>query len=317
MSTQSQHRTRLPCVPFFLFSVSSEFAGQILRIDGSEGIFLDVVLLSKVLNPILDHTLRDRLLGTSRLNTARHELIHDGVLRCDLARYLWRDVLNDNADKLSEGLLEIALFDLLVKLGVVLPLGRAVLPANKGSSSPIYLDDEGLRDMLVRRWLPPCLGEDLQKHRDNLLENMVQRGAKEVMFGYEFDPAGPPQGLVGRLIASCHVIGEAERKLCWQSGAVFKSLPMAGRGADEQYVVEVRYNSTPRIISIRMFGPLESERVWAALRFMTSVMVNLSNEWPGVLWAGWLQCPVHVQDVVHLATPAEVCPSTLSGRVKV
>ncbi|CAM9205626.1 unnamed protein product [Laminaria digitata] len=161
--------------------------------------------------------------------------------------------------------------------------------------------------MLVRRWLPPRLDAHLQRDLDNLLESTVQRGAKEVILGYEFDPAGPPQGLVGRLIASCHVIGEAEIKLCWRSGAVFRGPPATagGAGAGRPYVVEVRYNSTRRVLAIRVFGPLESEWLWAALRFMASVMVNVSYEWPGVLWAGWLQCPAHAHYRVHLATPTE------------
>lgn len=296
----------------------SEYAGQVLRVDGGEGVFLDVVLLSKVLNPILDHTLRGRVLGNSQLNMAKDELLNKGVLRCNLARHLWRDVLSDHAKRSSSvGLLEVALFEVLIKRGVVLPLSssQAVLPVTGGGgrvSTTPSLEGEGLRDMLVRRWLPPRLDERLQKYLDRLLENTVQRGAKEVILGYEFDPAGPPQGLVGRLIASCHVIGEAEMKLCWRSGAVFKGPPAVAVAAaardrvDRLYVVEVRYNSTNRILSIRMFGTLESEWVWAALRFIASVMVNISSEWPGVLWAGWLQCPAHVHYRVHLATPTEV-----------
>lgn len=312
---------RPPCVAhsFLLPNYFSEYAGQVLRVDGGEGVFLDVVLLSKVLNPILDHTLRGRVLGNSQLNMAKDELLNKGVLRCNLARHLWRDVLSGHAERSSSvGLLEAALFEVLIKLGVVLPLSssRAVLPATGGGgrvSTTPSLEGEGLRDMLVRRWLPPRLDERLQKYLDSLLEDTVQRGAQEVILGYEFDPAGPPQGLVGRLIASCHVIGEAEMKLCWQSGAVFKGPPAAAAAAardrvDRLYVVEVRYNSTSRVLSIRMFGTLESEWVWAALRFMASVMVNISNEWPGVLWAGWLQCPAHVHYRVHLATPTEVRP---------
>lgn len=45
----------------------------------------------------------------------------------------------------------------------------------------------------------------------------------QVVLKWRFDWAGPPHGLVERLIASCRVIGEVEHGLCWRYGAAFKS----------------------------------------------------------------------------------------------
>ncbi|CAN0500241.1 unnamed protein product, partial [Scytosiphon promiscuus] len=35
-------------------------------------------------------------------------------------------------------------------------------------------------------------------------------GDREVVLKWKFDKAGPPQGLVERLITSCHVLGKVE-----------------------------------------------------------------------------------------------------------
>lgn len=279
-------------LPRFQTPSSSEFAGQVLRVDGGEGIFLDVELLSQVLNPVMDHKLRLRKFSTTREIQWRDDLLNTGVLRWTFARYLWRDIFFKHSSQSSEGQLEEALFDVLVKIGVALPLGRS-------------REGNGLRDMLVWRWLPLHLTEELQEYTANLLGKKQQDGAREVTLKWEFDRAGAPHGLVGRLMALCHVVGEAETGLCWRSGAVFKSARVA-RGADRPYVVAIHYDGTKRVLSVRMFGHLENERVWVALRFIASVMVNISAEWPGVLWEGWLECADHVRDRVHLTTPSEV-----------
>ena len=100
---QSPYNANTTCVHhalcFFHTIFFSEYAGQVLRVDGGEGIFLDVVLLSNVLNPVLDHTLRGRVMSTSQLNTAKYELINAGVLRCDLARHLWEDLLQGHDER--------------------------------------------------------------------------------------------------------------------------------------------------------------------------------------------------------------------------
>lgn len=286
-------------------SVSSEFAGQVLRVDDGDGVFLDVVLLSRVLNPIFDHKLRHRRLHTAELIRWRDELLLTGVLREAFAGYLWSGVFRDHAVQSPVGELKKALLDVLIKLGVAFPLGRATGPAVDSCFSPTPHEGVGTRDMLVQRWAPLRLADHEEEELNNLLESRLQWGAREVMLKWMFDWAGPPQGLVGRLIASCHVIGEAEKGLCWTSGAVLKSHAML-QGADRLYVVEVRYTSEDRVLSIKMSGPLEDDRVWIALRFMASVLVNVSKEWQGMLCKGWIDCPNHARDHVYLATPTEV-----------
>lgn len=288
-------------------AVSSEFAGQILGVDDGDGVFLDVVLLSRVLNPIFDHKLRHRQLSTAQLIGWREEVLLTGVLRGAFARHLWEDVFCDHAVQSPSGELEKAPFDVLIKLGVVVSLGRTTGRALDGCALPTPHGGVDTRYMLVQRWAPLCLTDHEQEALDNLLEGRRQWGAREVMLKWMFDWAGPPQGLVGRLIASSHVIAEAEKGLCWKSGAVLKSptlLREAGLG--RLYVVEIRYTSEDRVLSIKISGPLEYERVWVALRFMAPALVNISKEWLGMLWKGWVDCPSHAWDHVYLATPTEV-----------
>lgn len=269
-----------------------------------------MALLSRVLNPIFDHKLRHRHLPTAELFGWRDEVLSTGVLRGAFARHLWRDVFSNHAVQSPDGELEKALFDVLIKLGVAIPLGRATGPAVDGCASPTSHKGAGTRDMLVQRWAPLCLTHHEQEELDNMIEERRQWGAREVMLKWMFDWAGPPQGLVGRVIASCHVIGEAEKGLCWKSGAVLKS-PTMLRGANHRlYVVEIRYTIEGRVLSIKISGPLEDERVWVALRFMASVLVNVSKEWQGMLWKGWVDCPNHPRDHVYLATPTEVSLNT-------
>lgn len=298
----------LPCTAAYN-SLNSEFAGQLLRVDDGEGIFLDVGLLSEVINPILDHKLPGRGFRPGPLNEWRNTLVTTGVLSPAFARHLWGNTFLGHAPQSSSSQFESALFEVLIKLGVAFPLGRVPLPeAVHGSQTAPAYYNSGIhtqRDMLVWRWLPETLGDHGEATFKAIVEQLGD-GAQEVTLKWEFDSAGAPHGLMERLIALCHVIGEAEMALCWRSGAVFQGPPVA-EGTHPPYVVELRYCDTDRVLSVTMFGTLRSGRVWAVLRFVASLMVNISKDWPGALWAGWVKCSDHPLRRLYLATPTEVC----------
>lgn len=265
-------------------------------------------LLSEVLNPILDHKLPGRGFRPGPLNEWRNTLVSTGVLSPAFARHLWGNTFLRHAPQSSTSQFESALFEVLIKLGVAFPLGGVPLPEAVHGSQSAPADSSGIhtqRDMLVWRWLPETLGD----HGEATLKALVEQlgdGAQEVTLKWEFDSAGAPRGLMERLIALCHVVGEAEMALCWRSGAVFQSPPVTD-GTHPPYVVELRYGDTERVLSVTMFGTLRSGRVWAVLRFVASLMVNLSKDWPGALWAGWVKCSDHPLRRLYLATPTEVC----------
>lgn len=91
----------------------------------------------------------------------------------------------------------------------------------------------------------------------------------QVILKWRFDWAGPPSGLVERLIASCRVIGKVEHGLCWRYGAVFKSHAMASGNKGKTCcfictVVRVARNTrrTCTLSHVRnMFGPVAKTNV--------------------------------------------------------
>lgn len=77
------------------------------------------------------------------------------------------------------------------------------------------------------------------------------------------------------------------------------------------YTFFVRYDDVTtggenRVLSLRMLGPLDDDRVWAALRWVASSMLSISREWRGVMWDSWPECPEHPNDRTYLATPDTV-----------
>ena len=278
----------------------SEFAGQVLRIDSDEGIFLDVVWLSKVLSPILSHKLHPEDFPTIALKMQRDSLVHRGVLLWDFAQHIWRDVLTPESKR---RVIE-SLFRVLLKLGVILPLGRPAFLSDRSGSRASHGDEES-KDMLVIMRLPEECSDEQRRAIDTSVEN-VRQDCREVKFKWEFDAAKAPYGLVERLISSCHVIGEVEQDLCWRYGALFSSPEMAWRDNRQVrlYKFLIRYHE--RMLSLRMIGPLSDDRVLAALRYVASAMVVLSMEWPGVQWEGWLDCPNHPKARIYLTPPGEV-----------
>ncbi|CAM9187339.1 unnamed protein product, partial [Laminaria digitata] len=95
-------------------------------------IFLDVGLLSEVLNPIVDHKLPGRIFKTHVLNASKNRLLTTGVLTPDFARHLWGNVSLKHAPQSSStrttAEFESALFDVIIKLGLAFPLGPVQLP---------------------------------------------------------------------------------------------------------------------------------------------------------------------------------------------
>ena len=293
--------------------ISSEFAGQILRIDGDQGIFLDVVWLSSVLSPILSHKLAKRPFSTAALNSHRDSLINRGVLRWDFALKLWKPALTSVEREIREDMVD-AVFRALIKLGVIIPLGRPVLSADGRVSYSSHRDNDPQEMLVIMRLPDECTGSKKDDF-DNGLKEALKHG-REVKLKWEFDSAGAPYGLVERLIASCHVFGEVEQGACWRYGALFKSHERTERDGKKirlyRFAILYSVRNDPdhrdleRVLTLRMIGDLENDLVWAALRYVASAMVILSKEWPGMEWSGWPDCPEHPRTRLNLTPPGEV-----------
>lgn len=76
------------------------------------------------------------------------------------------------------------------------------------------------------------------------------------------------------------------------------------------YTFLIRYDKAigkeSRVLSLRLFGPLEDVRVWAALRWVASAMISVSRDWPGVLWEGWPECAENHVERAYFTTPDKV-----------
>ncbi|CAM9834872.1 unnamed protein product [Ectocarpus sp. 6 AP-2014] len=279
----------------------SEFAGQVLRIANGNGVFLDVVWLSTALKPILSHKLLHKVFPQD-LAGMRDELVHNGILRLKFAEHLWSDVMKK---PIPEEVLD-ALCRVIVNLGVALPLEPASLLPDSTTAYATGRPNISRQDMLVIMRLPETCGTE-HELQELISYQMRRHSDREVTLMWRFDGAGPPYGLVERVIASCHAVGVVEMGLCWRYGAVFQSRAMAtSDGSDSLYTFVIRYDyavgDERRILSMRMFGPLQDDRVWAALRWVASSVVNISKDWPGVLWEGWPQCARCHRNRIYLAT---------------
>lgn len=284
----------------------SEFAGQLLRIDGGNTIFLDVTWLSRVLKPILSHKLGDEIFPTAHLNKRKDALVDKGVLHWDFAQHLWRGIVGSPATAKVD--IREALIRVLLELGIALPLGPSRPPPHCRHTSGAPSDDDGHQDLLVIMRLDEVCSDTQQQRLDTLVKG-AWHGVRRVTLKWQFDSAGAPAGLVERLIASCRVLGEVEPGLCWRYGAVFRSHSFAKQyPTGRLYRFFISYDRPAREMTLGMFGPLKSPRMWAAVRYVASVILNLSStsEWPGVRLKGWPECGVHPRDRIYLVTLSEV-----------
>ncbi|CAM9890847.1 unnamed protein product [Ectocarpus fasciculatus] len=282
----------------------SEFAGHILRVAHNDGIFLDVVWLSTALKPILSHKLERQMFPRSSLTAMKDELVDNGVLRLKFAEYLWGREMDETP---SEEVLD-ALCGVLHSLGVALPLGPEERHTGSGDDPAAT---HGRQDMLVIMRLPDSCGFDKEGELQELMSGLSERHAgNEVTLKWRFDSAGASHGLVERVIASCHAVGLVRSGLCWRYGAVFQSYGRADDGGLEWlYTFVIRYDeeigSGERVLAVTMFGPVAEDRLWAALRWIASSVVNISKEWRGVLWEGGPACATHARGRMYFKTPNE------------
>ncbi|CBJ25495.1 LRR-GTPase of the ROCO family [Ectocarpus siliculosus] len=285
----------------------SEFAGHILRVAHSDVIFLDVVWLSAALKPILSHKLESHFFPRSELTAMKDELVDNGVLRLKFAEYLWD--LEMEAPP-SEEVMD-ALCGVLHSLGVALPLGREERHTASAIDPAAAHGQIGRQDMLVIMRLPDTCEENIQGELQELVRDLSERhGGNEVTLKWRFDGAGASHGLVERVIASCHEVGSVRSGLCWRYGAVFQSYARADDGGlNWLYSFVIRYDeevgSGERVLAVTMFGPTAEDRLWAALRWVASSVVNTSTGWPGVRWEGGPACAIHARGRMYFKTPIE------------
>ena len=276
-------------------------------------VFLDVEELALTLAPILNHKMKqgdashayfsvERKPREGWISRARDRLTSEGILEARFARLLWK---SDGIDMPQQT------FDVLVKLGILLPLPRShesgvdeVLPRAWGNIS-LW---EHVEEFLVLMRLPlkaSCETMD----RFNVMEQLREEWG--VVAKWEFDHGRAPYGLLERLVASCHAIGNVVTGTCWRGGACFFAHETSRNAAGGQFALALHFTQgtnqnrpTAGILVVRAFGHRDGRAVWGALRFIISSVWDLFKEFPGLGWQAWVECPKHHGQVHHyLAGP--------------
>ncbi|CAM9666690.1 unnamed protein product [Ectocarpus fasciculatus] len=298
-----------------------EFGGSLLQHE--DVVFLDVEVFALRLAPVLNHKTCEYdehdgypMFGGKRLTEAwqqeasRH-LVEMGTLHRCFAGFLW--------ETRGQSLPDVT-FDVLVKLGILLPLGNKdsrsgarqqrtdshICPLmNATACGEGFLNATTCGEgFLVLMRLPNEPSRAITRHHKKFEVLRTQWG---LVSKWEFHKGAAPHGLVERVIASCHVIGDLVRSTCWRKGACFVGNRAGMESGGGSYALTLDFReetgsgnlSTAETLTIRTFGARDGRAVWGAMRFGISTVWRLSNEFPGLSWHGWLECPAHEGVVSH------------------
>ena len=298
-----------------------ESGGSLLQ--HPEVVFLDVEGFALSLAPILNHKTQQRdgrgapSFGGRTLEeewqlTGRELLVTKGILLASFARFLWEK---------PDEILPKQTFDVLVKLGILLPLPREVgarrIHSVGGERMPPSADVDEKFLVLMR------LSLEASPKTKGRFETFLQ--LEQAFWGvtvkWDFDPGSTPHGLVERLVASCHSIGNVVQDTCWRRGACFVSHEASIKSAGGTFALALHFlestveRQTGGTLVVRAFGQKESRAVWGALRFVISSAWRLFKEFPGLGWEAWVECPYHRQLRHYLAGVKERKVRRIHGHV--
>ena len=278
---------------------------------------------SEIYSDILNHKTQQKdggahIFGGRKLEkqwqlAGRELLVKQGILLTEFARFLWEQPYR---------VLPKEIFDVLVKLGILLPLprdepgARDVYPVG-GESVPPSADVEEKFLVLMRLPLeaPP---ETMGRFK---AFSQLQEKFWGVAVKWEFDSGSTPHGLVERLVASCHSIGNVVQDTCWKRGACFISNKTSKESAGGTFALTLHFldstveRQTGGTFVVRAFGHRESRAVWGALRFVISSAWRLFKEFPGLGWEAWVECPYHGQQRHYLAGVKDIEVRRIHGHV--
>lgn len=246
---------------------------------------------------------------------ASRHLFDRGILYRCFAHFLWE----------KPGQPEATL-DVLVKLGILLPIReegyrktemRAAGDHDCGRlhAPPVNVCGRGF---LVLMRLPNKIPTVVARCMEVFAGLKQQWG---LVAKWEFHDGSTPHGLVERIIASCHAIGNVVGGTCWRKGACFKGNDAGQRAGDGSYALMVNFCEknegeniwTAGTLTIQAFGARDGRAVWGAMRFAIFTVWRLFDLFPGLSWQAWFECPADVGKISHsLPGPGEqVGASTL------
>ena len=248
--------------------VGREFDGTVVRHETF--VVLDVVWLTRILKPLLNHKDFERHDGSVFLG----ELDDTGIV-------LTKEEDIDSWNRLKgEGVLEPAL------ARVMWPdLFEYVMPtlASLGLTFPLELDPaEGLVVLLrLGTDRPECIGEDIDKFRS---EHTAVLNVHWKFF------CGVPPGAIEKVLTRCCSIGAVQT--FWRLGVLVKGRLHGSEGSGS-FALVLEYSSDSNELDMKVYGNTCTTAPWAALAYAISTVRITTADFPGLPSRASLDCPEH------------------------
>lgn len=256
-------------------------------------VFLDVIWLTRILKPLLNHKYAELydgsvLLGETGdtgtiLTDDRHivswnRLKEKGILEPDLAHVLW------------PGMFEYVL-PTLASLNLTFPLEHD--PA-KGL---VVL----LRLGTIR---PDGVGEDIDNFRS---QDPPVLNARWTFF------LGVPPGVIEKILTRCCSIGGVQT--FWRFGVLVRGAIRGSEGSGS-FALVLEYSSDNNRLDAEVYGDIGTVAPWAALAYAISAVRTVVMEYPGLGSRGFLDCPQHGEDILVARTVRLRCGSACVCRAQ-
>lgn len=238
------------------------------------------------------------MLVTNELLRWASELVGRGILRNGFACFLWsmQERVTEGVDDPRE--MDPSIFvEILERIGVTIPL-----PVDKNVGSNVSAAEDSKvpedsvhdsfrcdsADLLVIMRLP--LEADAETRRNLSLARQAafsdsSGGNKSLKAVFEFDHAGAPHGLPERVMALSHKIGVFSSRARWRLGGLFLLHDHGINGASSMIL---EYDKKSKTFGIEALG--QSALHIQAVQFVVSALYQVSRDFPGASWTGWVRC---------------------------
>ncbi|CAM9393730.1 unnamed protein product, partial [Laminaria digitata] len=250
-----------------------EFEGTVVRHESF--VFLDVVWLTRILKPLLNHKETKRsdgkislgdtggtpiILEESRHVECWNRLKEAGILEPELARIMWPSIFQ-------------YVLPTLASLGLTFPL----------ESDPA----EGLV-VLLR------LGEERPDTVGNAIDAFLLKHSAVLNVRWECFLGFPP-GAIEKVLARCCRIGSVQT--FWRFGVLVQGA-LSGSEGTGSFALVLEYSSDPNQLDLKVYGDICTVAPWAALAYAISTVKVMAMDFPGLTTRAFVGCPEHGQDMV-------------------
>lgn len=261
-----------------VYSHCREYEGTVLSVGSY--VFLDVDWLAKVLEPLLNHKGIEDRGGTRSFGDVEvtqqwqeyslRKLQGKGILEQRLAAFLW------------PGYTEHVLAAL----------------ARIGLTFPCPGDDDGGLVVLLR--LPETRPLYVGQHIANFNEG---HGQKSLTMHWKM-PYGVPPGGIERIVSRCSSLGKTSK--FWRFGALVRVGATRKEGEKGDDGVErswflLEYDSYGQELVVSVWGDLKKAAAWAILSYISAVVREMTQQYPGLRWEAFVGCPDHPGEAMYIA----------------